>query len=193
MLKHFLKRFWKLLIAIGVVGGALQVGLNIFPKIYYFFLSCIYKISLLLKISSVLTLTLFGLLVLCLLTVTLSLLCIFKKEKIISINAEPPTNYEPLPIIEDDPTETLKLSKEETETLLLYKGDKKLFESELLELSPFSTYKTKLYFKNLYNNGFIKEFSETERQYLTINMVGGYRYALTQKGREYLHDNNLLD
>ena len=127
-------------------------------------------------------------------TLFLSLLYILKKEKVIIIKPEK-TKHSNLPIIEDESTktQTFKPLKEEIELLLLYKGDKKLFEKDLLKLSPFSTDKTKLYFTKLCSNGFIKVFPETDRQYLTINMVGGYRYALTQKGREYLHENNLLD
>ena len=76
---------------------------------------------------------------------------------------------------------------------MLYKGNTHLYDDELLEASSFSADITKLNFKNLYENGFIKVNPETEFQDLFQNRIDNYRYTLSQKGLKCLYDNKLLD
>ena len=87
----------------------------------------------------------------------------------------------------------IKLSKEEMQLLLLFKGNKKLLEKDIFELSQFSFDKTKVYFEKLKSNDFIEIFPETQPELVVAYMYGKFRYFLSQKGREYLYDNNLLD
>lgn len=179
MLKHFLKRFWKLLIAIGVVGTALQVGLNIFPKLYYFSLSCIYKISLFLKISLDLTLTLFVLFVLCLLTLTLSLLCIFKK----SIKTEHEV------IVEEE-----TLPKQMTDILKLLKNKNFMHSFEIKEKLNFTVDELSHYTKVLWlEEGYIEKEKLLQNEILPHhrNTDHSFKWKLTDDGIAYLIENQL--
>ncbi len=120
------------------------------------------------------------------LTLYLYLRCVFKKNKqntssqIIEQNN---TMREPEYTPPDDEVEILKL----------YRGGKKLFNKSLITISPFSTDKTNLCFDNLLTNNFITKYYETDVLDMVDNALGTFRYELSQKGRTFLSDNNLLD
>ena len=186
MLKHFLKKFWRLLVAIGVLLTVLQGVLNIFPKIYYFFVSYINKTSLNLNIKSKLLLMLIGLTVLFLVALTLSILCILKKNK---------HNISPQIIGSNNKIKEIeyKPSKEEIQILLQFKNGKILSLKNLETLQLYSIDKTDLYFNNLLSNNFIKYHQETHYQDELDSILGNKRYEFSQKGREFLSENKQLD
>ena len=163
MLIRFLKRFWLLLVSIATLLTGLQVGLNIFPKIFRFSLIYINKMHYILSKPICITTNRFALIVLSLLFLALLLLCLINYFK-----------------------NKIKIPKKDMiKFLIIFKNNAHLSIREIVNQLEFPIDRIRLYFDILLNEEYVLR---TKNEF-----TNSYQYSLDQKGRIFLKKNKMLD
>ena len=176
MLIRFLKRFWKLILGVvSAIGLLIWVSEN-YSKVYGFCTTFVHNIAHSMKIAPNILIVIFALFVLCLLTLTLSILCIFN----IKIKRK------------------IKLSSGiEVQNIINFAANVECFsKADLIKKYSYSNSAVNIYIKQLSSAGIIKEFvplffTQKSRILLIKYFRDGGLYTITEVGDIYAVEHHL--
>jgi len=183
MLKHILKRFWKLIVAILGTIVALILVIDNFSTIYHFYKRFADSIHQIMKEPLCIIILLFVLIALSLLLLTLYLRCIFKKQNTLTNIIETKSN---------DTYQDFRPDKNMITVLLLLKDGLQLYRHQIQSKLNFSHDLSEHCIDELDRQCFVYVVHPDDLLDQLNTARSDLKLELSDVGRKYLIENNLL-